>query len=321
MEGVGPDDPVAGAPRGTEPVFVGRTTTVQIAVTRPGPAPRTQPARRPSPPTIGRRSGTCPPTSSSRCPEHQRRADQPAAGAGGYRCRCPRQSPHPACRPTSSIARSGAPTRRCDAETRSTTRESGPGSSTTPPAATTTRPRIRPGSSGRSTSTTPARWAGATSPTTRWSTSTARSSRAARAESTDPSRAPTPAGFNRDTWGVAMLGNFDQVAADPIQLQNHRQAARLASGPRPRRPAGHGRARLGRRLVHQVPVRCHPDAADDLHPPRRRHHRMPGQRGVRRDGPDPRYRGTIQRPPGPARPGRDRCAAARSSRAGSRWAA
>ena len=34
LEGVGPDS----GPRGTEPVFVGRTTTVQIAVTRPAGA-------------------------------------------------------------------------------------------------------------------------------------------------------------------------------------------------------------------------------------------------------------------------------------------
>ncbi|MBY0290308.1 MAG: N-acetylmuramoyl-L-alanine amidase [Mycobacteriaceae bacterium] len=39
MEGLGPDTPAAGAPDGTEPVFVGRTTTVQIAVTRPAQAP------------------------------------------------------------------------------------------------------------------------------------------------------------------------------------------------------------------------------------------------------------------------------------------
>ncbi|MCV7223301.1 N-acetylmuramoyl-L-alanine amidase [Mycolicibacterium elephantis] len=40
LEGVGPDGPDAAGPRGTEPVFVGRTTTVQIAVTRPqGAAP------------------------------------------------------------------------------------------------------------------------------------------------------------------------------------------------------------------------------------------------------------------------------------------
>ena len=35
LEGVGPDNPAASALHGTEPVFVGRTTTVQIAVTRP----------------------------------------------------------------------------------------------------------------------------------------------------------------------------------------------------------------------------------------------------------------------------------------------
>ncbi|OBB40326.1 N-acetylmuramoyl-L-alanine amidase [Mycobacterium sp. 852002-51961_SCH5331710] len=40
LEGVGPDTPSAG-PAGTEPVFVGRTTTVQIAVTRPADAPKT----------------------------------------------------------------------------------------------------------------------------------------------------------------------------------------------------------------------------------------------------------------------------------------
>jgi uncharacterized protein with LGFP repeats len=38
LDGVGPDSPAA---RGTEPVFVGRTTTVQIAVTRPPAAPTT----------------------------------------------------------------------------------------------------------------------------------------------------------------------------------------------------------------------------------------------------------------------------------------
>ncbi|MGE0215706.1 N-acetylmuramoyl-L-alanine amidase [Mycolicibacterium sp.] len=41
MDGVGADLP---GPRGTEPVFVGRTDTVQIAVTRPPEAPTTAPA-------------------------------------------------------------------------------------------------------------------------------------------------------------------------------------------------------------------------------------------------------------------------------------
>ncbi len=50
LEGVGADLP---GPRGTEPVFVGRTTTVQIAVTRPSDAPQTAPA----PPATGGSGG------------------------------------------------------------------------------------------------------------------------------------------------------------------------------------------------------------------------------------------------------------------------
>ncbi|SEH57445.1 Uncharacterized conserved protein, contains LGFP repeats [Mycolicibacterium rutilum] len=46
MEGVGPEDPGTG-PRGTEPVFIGRTTTVQIAVTRPADAATTPPGATP----------------------------------------------------------------------------------------------------------------------------------------------------------------------------------------------------------------------------------------------------------------------------------
>ncbi|CAA0102143.1 Uncharacterised protein [Mycolicibacterium vanbaalenii] len=44
LEGVGEEQPGRGGLRGTEPVFVGRTTTVQIAVTRPAEAPATAPA-------------------------------------------------------------------------------------------------------------------------------------------------------------------------------------------------------------------------------------------------------------------------------------
>jgi uncharacterized protein with LGFP repeats len=43
LEGVGPDDSHSSGPRGTEPVFVGRTTTVQISVNRPPDAPVTKP--------------------------------------------------------------------------------------------------------------------------------------------------------------------------------------------------------------------------------------------------------------------------------------
>lgn len=46
LEGVGPD---TAGPRGTEPVFIGRTTTVQIAVTRPTGAAPTGPGATPEP--------------------------------------------------------------------------------------------------------------------------------------------------------------------------------------------------------------------------------------------------------------------------------
>ena len=235
-------------------------------------------------------------------------------------CRCRRPSRPPACRPTSSAARSGAPTRRCGAGTPRTTTESGPASCTTPRAATTTHRRIRPGSSGRSTSTTPARWAGATSPTTRWSTSTARSSRAAPAAWTDRSRARHTGGFNRNTWGVAMIGNFDIVPPTPIQLRTTGRLLGWRLGIDHVDPRGTVVLTSAGGSFTKLPARCHPDAADDLHPPRRRQHRLPGQRRLRADGPasatSPRA-STIR--PGP-RIWRSRCAAARSSPGGSRWA-
>ena len=62
-------------------------------------------------------------------------------------------------------------------------------------------------------------------------------------------------GFNKNTWGVAMLGNFDAVPPTPIQLRTIGTAAGLATGHGPRRPAGHSRFALGGRVVHQVPGR------------------------------------------------------------------
>jgi uncharacterized protein with LGFP repeats len=48
LEGLGPDTPAASAPHGTEPVFVGRTNTVQIAVTRPAQPPTPPKATEPA---------------------------------------------------------------------------------------------------------------------------------------------------------------------------------------------------------------------------------------------------------------------------------
>ena len=148
----------------------------------------------------------------------------------------------------------------------------------------------------RSTRTTPAPWAGATSPTTHWWTSTARYSRARAGGITKAVEGSHTGGFNNDTWGVAMIGDFDVVPPTPIQL---RTVARLLGwrmamdGVDPRGTVTLTSARRG---VHPVPARRARDAADDLHPPRRRGHRLPGQRRIRRDGPHPRHGRAVQRP-------------------------
>ncbi len=103
-------------------------------------------------------------------------------------------------------------------------------------------------------------------------------------------------GFNRNTWGVAMMGNFDVVPPTPIQLRTTGRLVGWRLGIDHVDPHGHGRIAVGGWVVHQVPGRCDADAADDLHPPRCRQHRLPRQRGVRRDGPAPRHRGAVQRP-------------------------
>ena len=89
--------------------------------------------------------------------------------------------------------------------------------------------------------------------------------------------------------------------ADRDPAAHRRPAAGLATGPRPRRPAGHRRSGV----VRAVPTRTsrgrrRHHSADDLHPPRRRQHRLPGQCRLCRDGRDPGHRRTFQRPARPA---------------------
>ena len=58
-------------------------------------------------------------------------------------------------------------------------------------------------------------------------------------------------GFNSNTWGVAMIGNFDDV---PRRRSSCTPSAGCSAGGSagPRRPQGHGRVDLGRRRVHQL---------------------------------------------------------------------
>ena len=72
---------------------------------------------------------------------------------------------------------------------------------------------------------------------------------------TKPVEGAHTGGFNRDTWGVAMLGNFDAVPPTPIQLRNTAGLLGWRLGLDHIDPQGHGRARLGRQLVLQVPAR------------------------------------------------------------------
>ncbi len=60
------------------------------------------------------------------------------------------------------------------------------------------------------------------------------------------SRAPTPAASTRDTWGVAMIGNFEDVPPTADPGAHRRTAAGLAAGPGPRRPEGHSGFDVGR---------------------------------------------------------------------------
>ena len=189
LEGVGPE---GSGPRGTDPVFVGRTTTVQIAITRPADAAPTGPTATAEPDRAGARIRASQRRAAVR-PEHQRRADQPAAGAGRQLAAAQRSHSTRCCHPhIINRAQWGADeAMRCGNPQYD---KRNPGRHRPPHR---WQQRIRPAgfgraSSGRSTSTTPAPWAGATSPITRWSTSTARSSRAGQAAWTNRSRARTP---------------------------------------------------------------------------------------------------------------------------------
>lgn len=126
--------------RGTEPVFVGRTKTVQIAVTRPAEAAATPPAGdRPQGPGLGYR------------PVDVRLS----LGASMKQCSSVRRRLRPMCRtgdrgvgaePATQHHQPGpvgAPTSVRAADSRSMTRACAPPSCTTPPAATTTRPGFR----------------------------------------------------------------------------------------------------------------------------------------------------------------------------------
>ena len=112
-------------------------------------------------------------------------------------------------------------------------------------------------------------------------------------------------GFNLDTWGVAMLGNFDDVPPTPIQLRTTGRLLGWRLGLDHVDPMGTVAPDLGRRLLHEDPGGHHDHPADDLHPPRRRQHRLPRQCRLRGHAPPAGHRPlTSTRPSDATGPGR-----------------
>jgi uncharacterized protein with LGFP repeats len=218
LDGLGPDSPGA---RGTEPVFVGRTTTVQIAVSRPPGAPAT-----PAPPT------TRPLPGLGYVPA---KVEQPFAQQVNAVLISPPQAPVDTLPLPSAVTAPGVPPNiigraqwGADESMRCGPVQYDNG--------------IRAGivhHTAGSNNYTPEDSAGIVRSIYEYHTRTLGWCDIAynalvdkygqvfegRAGGMDkPVEGAHTGGFNRDTWGVAMLGNFDLVTPTPIQL---RTTARL----------------------------------------------------------------------------------------------
>ena len=236
-------------PRGTDPVFVGRTTDVQIAVTRPaGRAGRRGGARgRPAPTGLGYLPAN---------------AEQPLAPNFNAVLISPPEAPvdierQPADggvgpgQPPNIIGRAAVGRRRgaASAETPCTTTGFAPPSCTTPQAATTT-------SHGDS--------AGIVRSIYEYHTRTLGWCDIAynalvdkygqvfegRAGGMDrPVEGAHTGGFNENTWGVAMMGDFETVPPTPIQLRTTGRLLGWRLGLDHVDPQGHRRADVRGRLA------------------------------------------------------------------------
>jgi len=220
MEGLGPDHPVAGAPRGTEPVFVGRTTTVQIAITRPA-------GSRPGP------QGTPPPKPDNRpklgyVPAN---VEQPLPQNVNAVLISPPEAPVDTLPLPSAVTAPGSPPQIID--------RAGWGADESircpnPQYDKGIRAGIVHHTAG-SNDYAPGDSAGIIRSIYEYHTRTlgwcdiaynalvdkyGQVFEGRAGGITRPVEGAHTGGFNRDTWGVAMLGNFDQVAPTQIQLEN-----------------------------------------------------------------------------------------------------
>ena len=136
-----------------------------------------------------------------------------------------------------------------------TTTESGPASSTTPQAATTTRPQDSAGivRSIYEYHTRTLGWCDIAYNALVDKYGQVFEGRAGGMDK--PVEGAHTGGFNQNTWGVAMIGNFDVVPPTPIQLRTTGRLLGWRLGMDHVDPQRHGRAALGGRVVHQLPAR------------------------------------------------------------------
>ena len=118
----------------------------------------------------------------------------------------------------------------------------------------------------------------------------------------DPWQGDHTGGFNRDSWGVAMIGNFDDIAPTPIQLHTLGRLIGWRLGLDNINPMGTVALPSAGGENTNFPFNAVATLPTVFSPPRCRRHRLPRQRRVRPPRRDPGNGSAFQRPTPARRP-------------------